>query len=183
MIGVAELSGKRAGLILVLGVSLFGLALDFVLLVVTYLVLASSAPDVLGEVALSPARFAAWIALVKLPMALAHMVAVSWRGWMALVTTGDVPDPPARTGPRRTLERARDSGADAAWSVIAALIVFHHVADPGTAHFWRLIAVTALGPFLLPKIVEGLFRLLRGWWRRRHNTTHGTQPHEEPIEI
>ncbi|MFU8873061.1 hypothetical protein [Micromonospora sp. SL4-19] len=98
---------RRLGRLLMLGLPLFGFALDFVLLLVTYLVLASIAPSVLGEVAASPARFAAWIALVKLPMTLAYTLAVSWRGLMAVVTTGEVPDPPVRKGWRR---RVRDWG-------------------------------------------------------------------------
>jgi hypothetical protein len=47
--------------------------------------------------------------------------------------------------------------------VIAALTVFNHLADPGDAHVWQLVAVTAVGPFLLPKFVSGFVWLLRRW--------------------
>jgi hypothetical protein len=159
---------------LVLPLVLF--ALDFVFLLVTYLVLASIVPGMLGEVAVSPARFALWIALVRTPMSLAHMVVASWRRWMAVVTGGEVPDPPVRKGWRRALTNVRDWGTHAAWWVLAALIVFGYVADPGDAHVWLLVAVTALGPFLLPRSLAGSVRLLRWWWRRRRTqrTAHRT---------
>ncbi|SCL29474.1 hypothetical protein GA0074692_2732 [Micromonospora pallida] len=46
--------------------------------------------------------------------------------------------------------------------------------DLAPAHVWRLVAVTATGPFLLPKSVKGLFWPLRWWWRRRrmHHARH-----------
>ncbi|WP_241825493.1 hypothetical protein [Micromonospora sp. CB01531] len=184
---MAEMSPRkvrRLGWLFMLGLPLFGCAVDFVLLLVTYVVLASIAPSVLGEVAASPARFAAWIALVRLPMMLAYTLAGSWRGLMALVTRGEVPDPPVQKGWRRTLVKVRGWVADAAWSVMAALIVFDHVADPGDAHVWQLVVVTAVGPFLLPESVKGLFWLLRWWWRRRrtYHARHG-RPDEEPINI
>ncbi|MFG3685514.1 hypothetical protein [Micromonospora sp. NPDC047740] len=184
---MAEMSPRKVrllGWLLMLGLPLYGFALDFVLLLLTYVVLASIAPSVLGEVAASPARFAAWIVLVRLPMMLAYALAVGWRGWMALVIRGEFPDPPVRKGWRRALVKVRDWGADAAWSVMAALIVFDHVADPGDAQVWQLVAVTAAGPFLLPESVKGLFWLLRWWWRRRHTShaRHG-RPDEEPINI
>ncbi|WP_326563500.1 hypothetical protein [Micromonospora peucetia] len=184
---MAEMSPRkvrRLGRLFMLGFPLFELVFDFVLLLVTYLVLASIVPNVLGEVAVSPARFAAWIALVRLPMTLAYTLAVSWRGWMALVTRGEVLDPPVRKGWRRALVRVRDWGADAAWSVMAALIVFDHVADPGDARVWQLVAATAVGPFLLPKSVRGLFWLLRWWWRRRriYRARHA-RPDEETINV
>ncbi|MFI6823662.1 hypothetical protein ACIBJE_22380 [Micromonospora sp. NPDC050187] len=184
---MAEMSPRkvrRLGRLLMLGLPLFVLALDFVLLLVTYLVLAPIVPNVLGEVAVSPARFAGWISLVKVPMTLAYTLAVGWRGLMALVTTGEVPDPPVRKGWRRTLVKVRDWVADAVWSVMAALIVFDHVADPSNAHIWQLVAVTAVGPFLLSKSVKGLFWPLRWWWRRRH-THHArhAKPDEEPINV
>ncbi|WP_231931661.1 hypothetical protein [Micromonospora echinospora] len=179
MAGMSPRTVRRLGRLLMLGLPLFVFALDFVLLLVTYLVLAPIVPNRLGEVAVSPARFAAWISLVKVPMALAYTLVLGWRGVMAL-TTGEVPDPPVQKGWRRTLVKVRDWAADAAWSVMAALIVFDHVADPGNAHVWQLVAVTAVGPFLLPKSVKGLFWSLRWWWRRRH-TYHArhTRPDEE----
>ena len=51
--------------------------------------------------------------------------------------------------------------------VVAALIVFEHVADPGDVRLGQLVAVSAVGPFLLPRVLSGPVRLLR-WWRRRH---------------
>ncbi|MFG3698810.1 hypothetical protein ACGF5C_12955 [Micromonospora sp. NPDC047620] len=179
---MAEMSPRvvrRLGRLFMLGLPPFGFAVDFVLLLVTYLMLASIAPNVLGEVVVSPARFAAWIALVRLPMTLAYTLTVSRRGWMAMVTTGEVPDPPVQKGWRLTLVRVRDWGAELAWWMMAALIVFDHVADPGGEHVWQLVAVTAVGPFLLPESVKRLFQLLRWWWRRRH-TSHGR--HAKPAD-
>jgi hypothetical protein len=157
MVKVSPRMARRLSppLMLVLPVVLF--ALDFVFLLVTYLVLASIVPGMLGEVAVSPARFAAWIALVQTPMSLAHMVVASWRRWMAMVSGGEVPDPPVRRGWRRVLAW----GTHAAWLVLAALIVFGRVADPGDAHVGLLVAVTALGPLLLPRFLAGSVRLLR----------------------
>ncbi|MEO3780414.1 hypothetical protein ABGB16_27085 [Micromonospora sp. B11E3] len=182
---MAEMSphvARRLGRVFMLGFPLLGFAFDFVLILVTYLVLASAASNVLGEVAASPARFAAWVALVRLPMTLAYTLAVSWRRWMALVARGEVPDSPVRKGWRRTLATVRDRGAEAAWWVMAALIVFNRVAHPGDAQVWQLVAVTAVGPLLLPASVRGLFRLLRWWWRRRRRdpARHAT-PGEEPL--
>jgi hypothetical protein len=171
MIGVVEISplmARQMGRPLMIGVPLFVFALDFVFLLVTYLVLTPIAPDMLGDVAVSPARFAAWITLVKLPMTLAHILAGSWRSWMAMMTRGEAPDPPVPHGWRHTLLRVLHRGADAAWTVIAALIVFNHVADPGDAHVWLLVVVTAAGPLLVPRSVSGPVQLLRWWWRRRH---------------
>ncbi|MEU6077036.1 hypothetical protein [Micromonospora sp. NPDC047074] len=181
---MAELSPRtirQLGRLFMLLFPLFALAFDFVLILVTYLLLASVVPNVLGEVAVSPARFAAWIALVRLPMTLAHTLVVSWRAWKALVTTGEVPDPPVRKGWRRILVEVRDRVANAAWSVLAALLVFDHVADPGNAHVCQLVAVTAVGPFLLLQSVTGLFWPLRWWWRRRHRyRARHANPDEEP---
>jgi hypothetical protein len=171
MINMADKSPRmngRLGPPLLVGLALFVFTLDFVILLVTYLVLGSIAPGLLGEVAVSPARFAAWLALVKLPIALAHMLAVSWRGWMAMATGNEPPDLPVRTGRRRTLARVGGWAAEAAGSVTAALIVFGYVADPGDARLWQLVAVTVIGPFLLPKSVTGLVWLLRRPWRRKH---------------
>jgi hypothetical protein len=170
MIGVAVMSPllvRQMGRSLMISAPLIVFAFDFVSLLVTYLVLTPIAPAVLGDVAGSPARFAAWITLVKLPMMLAHLLAGSWRTWTAMMTRGEAPDPPVRTGRRHTLAKVLHLGADVAWSVIAALIVFTRVADPGDAHLWLLVAVTAVGPFLVPRAVSGPVRLLRWWWRRR----------------
>ena len=79
------------------------------------------------------------------------------------MSAGEAPDPPVRDGRLRTLLHL---GADVAWSVIAALIVFRHVADPGDAHLWLLVVVTAVGPILVPRLVSAPVRLLRRWWRR-----------------
>ncbi|MEV5767071.1 hypothetical protein AB0L34_21255 [Micromonospora sp. NPDC052213] len=173
---------RRSGRLFMLVLPLFGFAVDFVLLLVSYLMLVAIAPDVLGEVAVSPARFAAWIALVRLPMTLAYTLTFSRHGWMAMVTTGEVPDPPVQKGWRLALVRVRNWGAEVAWWVIAALIVFGYVADPGEAHVWQLVAVTAVGPFLLPESVKRLFQLLRWWWRRRHPShARHAKPDEEPV--
>ena len=175
MIGMVETSTRttgRLGLPLLLGLPVFLFALDFVSLLATYLVLARIAPDLMGEVADSPARFAAWIALVQLPMALAHLLAVSWRGRPA---RDEVPDPP-----RRALVRARDWGSHAAWAVAAALIVFGYVADPGDAHLGWLVAVAAVVPLLLPRAVSGSARLLRWWWRHRHPPRETAATSAEP---
>jgi hypothetical protein len=175
MIGMVERSTRTTGrlrLPLLLGLPVFVFALDFVSLLATYLVLARIAPGPMGEVAVSPARFAAWIALVQLPMALAHLLAVSWRGWLA---RGEVHDPP-----RRALVRARDWVLHATWAVVAALIVFGSVADPGDAHLGWLVAVTAVVPLLLPRAVSGSARLLRWWWRRRHPPRETAATSAEP---
>lgn len=169
---------RRVGRLIVLVLPLYLFAVEFALLLVTYLVLARIAGSALGEVAVSPARFAGWIALVRLPMTLVYWLVVSRHGWMAMVTTGEVPDPPALTGWRRTLVRVRDWGAGVGWSVLAALIVFNFVADPGDVQLWQLIAVTAVGPVLLWGSLTGLFRLLRWWWRRERG--HHASPDEEP---
>ncbi|WP_223874084.1 hypothetical protein [Salinispora vitiensis] len=157
------------GRLLLLGFPWFAFVVEFVLLFLTYLVLAPIAPSMLGEVAASPARFAAWVALVKVPMTLAHMLAVSWRSWVLLVTKGEILDHPARKGWRRGLVIVRDSGVSAMGFVLAALIVFGHVADPGDAWVWQLVVVTAAGPLLLSAIGKGISWLLRWWWRRRHS--------------
>ncbi len=68
-----------------LGLPLLVVAIDFVQLLATYLVLASIAPNVPGEVAAGPAVFAGWIALVKLPMTLAFIGAVAGRAFKAMV--------------------------------------------------------------------------------------------------
>jgi hypothetical protein len=164
--GMSEMNpGERGrwGWLFVLVLPLLVFATDFVLFLVTYLLLASVAPNVLGAVAVSPAVFATWIALVKLPMTLAYIGAVSGRGLKAIMITGRPPDPPVRKGRRRILVRVRDEAAEVVVTVAGALIVFEHVADPGDAQVWQLVAVTATGPFLLPKSVAGLSRLLR-WW-------------------
>lgn len=162
---------SQTGRSLMIGIPLLVFALDFILLLITYLALAPIAPDVLGAVAVSPVRFAAWIALLQLPMALAHLLAVSWRGWVALLVGNEISDPPVRDGWRRALIGVRDWTAHAAWWVLAALIVFHQVADPGSAHLWLLVALTAAGPLLVPRSVSGSARLLRRWWRRRQHRT------------
>ena len=164
---MGSLTARQMGRPLMIGVPLFVFALDFVVLLVTYLVLRPIAPDVLGDVAVSPARFAAWIALVQLPMTLAHMLAVTWRGWATLLIKDEVPDPPVREGRRRALLTVLDGVGHIAWSVSAALIVFGYVADPGSTHLWQLVALTAAGAFLVPRSVSGSARLLRRWWRRR----------------
>ncbi len=160
---------RRWGRLLLLGFPSFTFVVEFVLLFVTYLVLAPIAPSMLGEVAASPARFAAWVALVKVPMTLAHMLAVSWRSLVLLVTKGETLDHPARKELRRGLVLVRDWGADAVGFAVAALIVFDHVADPGDAWVWQLVVVTAVGPLLLSAFGKGLSWLLRWWWRRRHS--------------
>lgn len=183
MSGMSEMNpreARRLSRLFLVGLPLFVFAIDFVHLLVTYLVLASIAPNVPGEVAVSPAVFAAWIALVKLPMTLACIVVVAGRALKAMVTTGDVPDPPVRKGWRRILVRVRDEATEVVVTVAGALIVFDHVADPGDAQVWQLVAVTAVGPFLLPKSVAGLFWLLRWWWQRRpsYRPRHA-RPNEE----
>jgi hypothetical protein len=159
---VVEWANARTAKLISASVVPFLMAAEFVLLLVTYLLVASIAPGVLGEVAGSPARFAAWITLVRTPMLVAHMAAVSGRRWWVAVTTGEVPESAEPEGRRRILATVRDWTADIAWSVIAALIVFERLADPGNAPRWQLVAVTAAGPFLLPKLFWPL-----GWWRRR----------------
>ena len=158
---------RRLGRGILLGLPFLMFGLEFLFLYVTYLVAARFAPHVLGEVAVRPAMFAAWVALVELPMTLAYFLIVSRTGWMAVVTTGETPPLPVRTGWHGRLLRARDRGAPVAVQVAAALIVFTQVADPGEVEIWQLIAVTVAGPFLLPRTVRGVQRLIRWWWRRR----------------
>lgn len=133
---------------LLAGLPVLTLVLDFVFLLVTYLVLTAVTPDLLGAVADDPARFAAWNALLRLPLTVVQVL-VGWRR-----------DPPERYGVMQWV-------VEVAWSVIAALIVFTRVADPGDANLWLLVAVTAAGPFLVPRVVAAPFRLLRRW--RRHS--------------
>lgn len=159
---------KRMRRVLVLALPPFVFAFDFVRIFVTYLVLPSIATNVMGEVAAIPAVFAGWIALVALPIRLAGVLAVGGQALLATMTNGVVADPPDRKGWRRILVKVRDDAIDVVETVAAALIVFHGVVDPGVAEVWQLAAVTAVGSFLVPKSIRGLFRLLRWWWRTRH---------------
>lgn len=170
MIGMSEMSRRERRFLarlLVPGIPLLGVAIDFVLLFVTYRVLARVAPDVLGEVAETPATFAAWVAVVRLPMTLAYLATVSGRHLWTIMRTGEFPDGPKRQGWRSVLTRLRDHGMDLATTALAALIVFDRVADPGVDQVWPLVAITLAGPWLLPKPATGLIWLLRRWWRNR----------------
>lgn len=82
---------------------------------------------------------------------------------------GEALDLPARKGWRRGLVFVRDWGAGAVGFVVAALIVFGHLADPGDAWVWHLVVVTAVGPLLLSAFGKGFSWLLRWWWRRRRS--------------
>lgn len=181
MTGMSPRDVRRLGRVLMLWVPAVEFVLSFLFLLVTYLVLAPIAPNTLGEVAVSPVRFAAWIALVNSPMIFASWLVVSWRGWTAMVVKGELLDPPERKGWRHHLVWVRNRGITVACRVLAALIVFRHVADPGDVQVWQLVAVTAAGPILLSASVAGLFRLLRWWWRRKHSyQPRHARPDEEP---
>ena len=132
---------------LLAGVPVLMVVLDFVFLLVTYLVLTAVTPDLLGAVADDPARFAAWNALLRLPPIVVQVL-LGWRR-----------EPPERIGMVQWV-------VEVAWWVTAALIVFTRVADPGDANLWLLVAVTAAGPFLVPRAAAAPFRLLRRWLRR-----------------
>jgi hypothetical protein len=170
MTGMVEMSpaaARQLGLLMPPGLVLIGWVFDFVSLVITYQVVAAIAPDVLGDVAGSPARFAALVALVTLPLTVACLLATGWRTWVALIVRGEVLEPPVHTGWRRVLVAGCRGAAALTCSVLAALIVFQYVADPGVGRIWPLVAVTVAGPFLLPRSVSGAFRLLRRWRHRR----------------
>ncbi|MCM0674498.1 hypothetical protein NCC78_07330 [Micromonospora phytophila] len=77
------------------------------------------------------------------------------------MATGDIPDPPARTGWRRILLGAHDGGVDVVMTALAALIVLDRLADPGDVRLGQLVALTAAGSYLLPNPVGGLLWLLR----------------------
>lgn len=142
-------------------------AVDFLLLLVSYLLLSLITPNVLGEVPARPALFAASIALAKLPITFFYILAVSRHDWTAMVTKGELLPPPVRKGRRRIVARVRDYGMEVAAWVAAALIVLNYVIDPGKVQVWKLAAVTAAVPFLLPLAVKGLVWLIRRWWRSR----------------
>jgi hypothetical protein len=178
MIAMVEMSpgaARRMGLAMPPGLLLIGWIYEFVSLVVAYRVVAAIAPDLLGAVAGSPVRFAAWVALISVPLSAVCMLAASWRIWVALIVRGEVLEPPVRTGWRRVLATVGGGAAALTCSVLAALIVFAYVADPGVARLWPLVAVTAAGPFLLPRLVSGAFRLLRRWRHRRSRSAPDDQ--------
>jgi len=185
MNGMSETDPGRAKLgirLFVLGLPLLAFVFEFAWLLITFLVLAWIAPDPLGEVAVRPAMFAALIALVKLPMTLAHWATVSGRFFTIALITGEVPTPPVRAGWRRVFVKARDHAADLLAAVAAALIVISRMADPGEVRVWQLVAIIVLGPLLLAKLAAAPFRLLRWRWRTRpsYQPRH-TRPDEEPV--
>ncbi|MCO8277742.1 hypothetical protein M1L60_44930 [Actinoplanes sp. TRM 88003] len=157
---MAELSSglpRRAGLLMVAGFGVFAVAVDFVLLQLTYLAFGWIAPAAAGAVADRPVVFATWVALLRLPMVLAYILVAAPRGWRGQLRNGEFPDTPERP------KAVRVWVLDGLWSVLAALIVFHYIADPGDAHFWGLVALTAAGPLLLTVVPRGG----RWLWRRR----------------
>ncbi|WP_210774222.1 hypothetical protein [Micromonospora sp. U56] len=161
------------------------MAIDFVLLFVTYRVAARIAPDVLGEVAERPAAFAAWVAVVRLPMTLAYLVAASGRPLWTIMKTGEFPDRPERQGWRQFLTSVRDQGAELVATALAALIVFDRVADPGVDPVWPLVVVTVAGPWLLPMPVTVLIWLLRRWWRNQPDLRprHAAPDDDQPDQV
>ncbi|MEH0841338.1 hypothetical protein V6U81_02945 [Micromonospora sp. CPCC 205711] len=140
--------------------------IDFVLLLVTYRVTAAVDPEVLGDVVLRPARYAALIMVVKLPMVLAWTTAVSGRRVCALVSGAELPEPPVRRGWRRVTVAVRDEAVDFVMTAAAALLVFAHVVHPVGVRTGPLVALSAAGVCLLPKPVTGLVALLRRARRR-----------------
>lgn len=148
------------------GLLVFLFVLESGYLLATYLVVELVAPESLGEVAASPVRFAALISLVKLPMTALHLGVMTRRAWSVFVTRGVTQEPPQRTGWRRIAYAAGQVALDAVETVAAALIVFTYVSDPGDVGLGRLVAISVLGPIVLPRLVSGPFRLVRRWWRR-----------------
>jgi hypothetical protein len=176
--GVSEVEPqdvRRLSRLFLLALPLLVFALDFLALLVTYLLLSLITPTVLGKVATHPALYATSIALAKLPITLIYMTAVSWHAWTAIVTRGEFLPPPVPKGGRRTLAKVRDYGMEAAASAAAALIILNYVIDPGEAHHWQLATVTAVVPLLLPLPLKGVAWLIRRWWRSRPATDHSTR--------
>ncbi|MFI6163879.1 hypothetical protein ACIA59_28505 [Micromonospora haikouensis] len=167
MSGMEPQDVRRLGRIFLLSLPLLVFAVDFLLALLSRLLLSMSVPEVLGEVATGPAGLAASIALVKLPITVAYTLAVSRPGWTALVTRGELPPPPIRKGRRLSVARMRDHGMEAVAWLTATLIVLHHVVDPGEAQVWRLALIAAVVPSLLWFSTAGLVWLTRHWWRHR----------------
>ncbi|MET0419326.1 MAG: hypothetical protein ABW022_25215 [Actinoplanes sp.] len=152
---MVEMSLRKAGPLVIPGLALVMFVFDFALFLVTYLLAGGLAPE-------NPATFAGWVALVRLPIALAHMLAHSWRNWKALLTGGELHEPSAPTGWRLGLARVQDWGIDAVSTVIAVLIVGRCLGEPADA---QLVAVSVVGPFLLSRGMSGVFWLWRRWRR------------------
>src|ERR1700754_1014179 len=145
---------------------------DFFDLLVTYLLLGWIAPRLLGDVAESPARFAALITLVHLPMSLAHLgILMRPRVVAAVLIRGDASGLPPARGRRRLVKRVRSQVVEAAFGVLAAVIVFRYLADPGDARIWPLVAATVIGSVVVDYTVVALFKLLDWWLRKQHRRT------------
>lgn len=167
MSGMEPQDVRRLSRLFLLAFPVLVFAVDFLAVLVSFVLLSLIMPNVLGKVAKHPGLYAVMIALTNLPLQLIYMTAVSWRGWVALVTRGEFLDPPAPKGWRRFHIRVRDYAAQAAAATTAALIVLNYLMDPGEVHLWLLATLTAVVPILLPLPLKGLVWLIRRWWRSR----------------
>jgi hypothetical protein len=167
---------KQFGWLILVGVPLFGVVGDFAALLVTYRVLASNAPAVLGEVAASPGTWALWIALMKLPFTLTESLLLVRPRVRRFWATGEMPAAPERKGLRGVVITLRREGVDAAMTAVAALVVVGYLARvPVNDQAMRLIALSAAGTYLLPTAVGWLVKLLAWLWRR-FKTARKSQP-------
>ncbi|WP_173062321.1 hypothetical protein [Phytohabitans houttuyneae] len=167
---------RRASRLLAPGIPVVVFVLDFFLLFASYVLLSWVAPGLLGDVADRRAWFAAWISLVKAPITFVWVMAGSWRGWAAAMRNGEVGRPEVLTGRRRVLARVRNDAVEVASLLVAALIVFTRVRDPGDVGLWLVVAVTAAVPLLLPLPVQGPGWLVRRWWRARRGRRPSSTP-------
>jgi len=145
------------------------LATTFVQLYITFLVIRSLAPDLLGQVATRPAVFAVLIALVALPLRLVVALAFAWRLVRTALTGAEL-----HMAPRTRWRQIGGYVIDVPADIGAALIVFKAIAHPSATPFVPLLMVVVLGPIVLFWLLKGLGVLCRWGWRRW--TNRGYQP-------
>ncbi|GLW27639.1 hypothetical protein [Actinoplanes regularis] len=153
----------------------FGLM--FVRRYIPFLVASLFISDMLGQVGVRPAAFAALIALVALPMNIAYWLPSAWPGIRSVFNGTDLPGSPVRA----RWQRLGDELVRTLLGVSAALIVFEGIADPRVAPTAPILAVVILGPIALSQLTTKLIDLLKRGWRRW--TSRGYQPrHLAPAE-
>jgi hypothetical protein len=156
-------------------------AIDFAALLVAFQVLASNAPATLGEVATNPAKWALWIALVKLPIMLMIRLWRMRHGLKESWATGEPPDVPERKG---SAPFVRDAAADLPMTAAAAFVVLVYSARlPLAGQLFQLVSISAATAYLLPLAVVRLFKLL-GWLRHRSSKPRGqSRPDPDPLAV